>query len=289
MKVVLTGATGQVGDALARSRPADIELSAFSRSELDVSDKAQVDRAIGALHPDLIINAAAYTAVDRAESEEVQARAANEAGPAHLAAAAAACSARLIHLSTDYVFDGEQSRPYAPEDRTNPLNVYGCTKLAGEHAVLATLPSASIVLRTAWVYSAAGRNFVRTMLNLMAEKGSVRVVSDQFGAPTAAESIAQVVWALSRRPELHGVYHWTDAGAASWYDFAVAIAEEAAALGKLSGAITVHPIASEDYPTAAHRPRFSVLDCRKTAAALGLAPTHWRIWLRRVLGEMRFA
>jgi dTDP-4-dehydrorhamnose reductase len=289
VKVVLTGARGQVGRATIRSKPAWADLSALTHEELDVSDPVQVSARLLELRPQLIINAAAYTAVDAAESDEARASAVNEGGPRALAEVAKALGARLLHLSTDYVFDGERARPYSPQHDTRPLGAYGRTKLAGEVAVRTTHPHGSIVLRTSWVYAQEGKNFLRTMLRLMAEKGSVRVVADQIGAPTAADSIAEVLWRMAEHAELRGLYHWADAGAASWYDFAVAIAEEAQALGKLRGPVVVTPIPTEDYPTAARRPAFSLLDTRETTQALGLTPLHWRVWLRRVLGEMQLA
>ena len=191
----------------------------------------------------------------------------------------------MIQLSTDFVFDGNTSVPYAPDAEPNPLGVYGRTKLAGERAVLAALPDA-IVLRTAWVYAARGRNFVLTMLRLMREKQLVRVVADQIGTPTAAESVAEAVWALAAAEGASGTFHWTDAGVASWYDLAVAVCEEASAMGLLDRPAEVVPITSEEYPTPAQRPRFSVLDTRSTVAATGLAPRHWRVRLRQVLGDV---
>lgn len=289
MRALLTGATGQVGAALARTKPELVELIALSHAELDICDPERVDAELRARRPDILINAAAYTAVDRAESEQERARAVNEEGPRNLATAAAAVGARVIHLSTDYVFDGESTRAYEPDDATAPLNAYGRTKLAGEAAVLTAAPGRSLILRTAWVYGAQGQNFVRTMLRIMQQRGEARVVADQIGTPTAAPSIAHVVWELAARPELHGVYHWTDAGVASWYDFATAIAEEAARLRYLDREVAVHPISTAEYPTAARRPRFSLLNTRATSSALGVKPYHWRVWLRRVLEDMQHA
>jgi dTDP-4-dehydrorhamnose reductase len=289
VKVLITGAGGQVATALIARSPAGVELTNVARSELDIADHEQVRRVLTAVRPDAIINAAAYTAVDRAESEPERAREVNEIGPRNIAEIAATIGARVLHISTDFVFDGESSEPYAPEATTRPLGVYGKTKLAGELTVSSLLPDRSVVLRTAWVYAANGHNFVRTMLRLMKEKGGVRVVADQIGSPTAATSVAGAIWKIIERPQIAGTLHWTDAGVASWYDFAVAIAEEAAALGMLTNAVTVAPIATSEYPTPARRPRFSVLDCRKTIVATGITVTHWRTNLRGVLGEMRNA
>jgi len=221
--------------------------------------------------------------VDRAETEVDAARRVNGLGPRHLAQAAAACGARLVHISTDFVFDGRASVPYPPDAPTAPLGVYGRSKLEGEQAVLELLPAASVVVRTAWVYAAHGANFMRTMLRVMAEKGQVRVVADQIGTPTAADSLAGVLWALAQRPEVRGLQHFTDAGVASWYDFAVAIAEEATLRGLLAPGVRVSAIATADYPTPARRPAYSVLDKRALLSALALEPDHWRVSLRRVL------
>jgi dTDP-4-dehydrorhamnose reductase len=200
--------------------------------------------------------------------------------------AAAAAGARLLHLSTDFVFDGMASKPYAPDAPTNPQSTYGRTKQAGEEAVRRALPDKSVVLRTAWVYAAEGNNFVRTMLRLMTAKGAVRVVADQIGTPTAAHSLAEVIWALAARPDVSGTYHWTDAGVASWYDFAVAIAEESAVIGLLPAEVRVDAIATEEYPTPAKRPGYSVLDKRSLLAKLSVPARHWRSNLRAVLREI---
>jgi dTDP-4-dehydrorhamnose reductase len=288
MKVLVTGARGQVGRAVIRAAPASARLIAVTHGELAIGDASAVEKYVTVAKPDVIVNAAAYTAVDRAETEPDLARRANHYGPENLARVAAIIGARLVHLSTDFVFDGTDSKPYAPDDPANPLSVYGSTKRDGEVAVRAALPAA-VVLRTAWVYDAAGRNFLLTMLRLMRERGTVRVVADQFGSPTAAQSIAEAIWAILARPAVVGIHHWTDSGVASWYDFAVAIAEEAAAAGKGSATVDVIPIGSEDYPTPAKRPRFSVLDKTATCAALELTPRHWRRNLRQVIGEVSVA
>ncbi|HEY5667228.1 MAG TPA: dTDP-4-dehydrorhamnose reductase [Gammaproteobacteria bacterium] len=286
MKTLITGAGGQVGRALAALAPVSFEVVATARGDLDLADAGATAEFVAAHEPDLIINAAAYTAVDRAESEPELAHEINAAAADRLAAAAAAQGARMIHLSTDFVFDGSHSTPYAPDAATAPLSVYGQTKLEGERAVRTRLPEASVILRTAWVYAAVGHNFLLTMLRLMGEGRPLRVVADQIGTPTSAASIAETVWALAAQTDLEGTYHWTDAGVASWYDFAMAISEEAVACGLLSAPASVTPITTEEYPTAAHRPAFSVLDTRSTCAATGLAPAHWRVRLRQVLQEI---
>ena len=286
MKILITGAGGQVGRSLIATAPASAQFVAASHNDLDIADGRAVDEYVRSQSPDVIINAAAHTAVDRAESEPELARGINSDGPRHLATAARQTGARLIHISTDFVFDGTASKPYRPDTATNPLSVYGATKLAGERAVLDTLPESSVVVRTAWVYAAAGNNFVRTMLRVMNANGSVRVVSDQVGTPTAARGLAETLWGIVANPEIKGIHHWTDAGVASWYDFAVAIAEEGAQLGLVSDRVTVTPIATSDYPTPARRPSYSVLD-KTSLASFGLVPVHWRKRLRGVLGEMK--
>jgi dTDP-4-dehydrorhamnose reductase len=288
VKVLITGASGQVGAALLGSAPSGMELRGLTRAQLDISESEAVRSAVATLQPALIVNAAAYTAVDKAESEPEAALAINAHGAGHLARAAQAIpGCRMIHLSTDYVFDGSGSRPYQPGDPTGPLSVYGRTKLLGEQAVLQILGTRAVVLRTAWVYAAKGKNFLLTMLRLMRERNAVRVVADQYGSPTSADSIAATIWAIARRPELHGILHWTDAGRATWYDFAVAIAEEGRAAGLLSAPAEVTAIMTADYPTAARRPANSELDTSETIAQLGIAPSPWRVSLRATLAHVK--
>lgn len=286
MKVLIAGGGGQIGRALVATAPRDVRVSAPSRAELDLTRPETVERAMQADAPDLVINAAGYTAVDRAEAEPETAAAVNERGAGLLAAAAAAAGARMLHYSTDYVFDGAGLRPYAPGDPPNPLGVYGATKLAGERAVLDALGDRAAVLRTAWVYAPEGRNFVLTMLRLMNERDELRVVADQIGTPTAAASAAGAAWAIAVRGDIHGILHWTDDGTASWFDFAVAIREEGRRLGLVSREVTVTPIATDEYPTPARRPRYSVLDTSRARAATGLTPEHWRAALRRTMEEI---
>lgn len=286
MRVLVTGAGGQVGRSLIGQVPSGVEALGWGHKDLDITDARAVKEKVLQTAPDVIINAAAYTAVDRAESEPDLARRINVDGARHLAAAARAIGARLIHISTDFVFDGTASVPYGPDASTNPLSVYGATKRDGERAVLAELPEHCVILRTAWVYAADGTNFVRTMLRVMKANGSARVVADQVGTPTAALSLCEVLWKIIEKPAITGTHHWTDAGVASWYDFAVAIAEEAAELGLLGGEVTVTPIATHEYPTPARRPPYSVLD-KSSLTSRGFASIHWRRRLRDVLGEIK--
>jgi dTDP-4-dehydrorhamnose reductase len=289
VRALILGATGQVGRALCAAAPPGVVVVALDRASLDLADPAAIAAVVGRERPGVCLNAAAYTAVDRAESEPELASRINADGPRALAAACGACGARLVHVSTDFVFDGTAGRPWRETDEPHPLSVYGRTKLDGERAVLDRDRGSSAVVRTAWVHDASGRNFVRTMLGLMRSRPQVRVVADQVGSPTWAPSLAGALWGLAMRPDLHGLFHWTDAGVASWYDFAVAIAEEAFARGLLAAVPEVVPIATEDYPTPARRPAYSVLDVRRTAGRLGMQPHHWRANLRRSLGEMSVA
>jgi dTDP-4-dehydrorhamnose reductase len=284
MKVLIAGANGQLGRTLADTAPEGVTPHLLDLPDFDITDEESVRRQVSAAAPDLIVNAAAYTAVDQAEEQSDLAFAVNAAGAGHLARAARETGARLIHVSTDYVFDGNANTPYAPDAECRPLGVYGRSKRQGETAVLDALDDA-LILRTAWLYSRHGANFVLTMLRLMAQKPLLSVVVDQIGTPTWTGTLAAAVWAAAARPETRGIYHWTDAGVASWYDFAVAIQEEALALGKLARPIPIAPIRTADYPTTARRPAYSVLDCTRSWRDFGLAPVHWREALRRMLGE----
>lgn len=284
-RALVTGAAGQLGRALCAAAPAGLDCRGLARADADITDAAALARLLDELAPQLLINAAAYTAVDRAESEPQLAQAANATAPALLARACAARGIRLLHVSTDFVFDGRRSTPYPPHAGPAPLGVYGQSKLAGERAVLAALPGA-LVLRAGWLYSHRGANFLLTMLRLHRERDVLRVVDDQVGTPTRAASLAGALWAAAVRPAVTGIHHWSDAGVCSWYDFAVAIGEEAAALGLIPRAARVEPIASADYPTAARRPAYSVLDKRATRAALELPARHWRSELRAALRDL---
>jgi dTDP-4-dehydrorhamnose reductase len=276
MRALITGSGGQVGRELVRAAPPDAEVHALSHGELDISDEPAVQAIVKEFAPTLIINAAAYTAVDRAETERERAWQVNALAPRLLAEAAAARGdCRLIHISTDYVFSGESSRPYEIDAAPAPINEYGRSKLGGERAVLQALATRALIVRSSWVYSAHERNFLHTMLRLMRAGRAVRVVADQIGSPTSAASLAMALWAFAVRPGLSGLHHWTDAGVASWYDFAVAIADQAAVAGLIPARVEVSPIAAEDYPTAARRPACSLLDKRHTIAALGAGPEHW--------------
>ena len=286
MKVLVTGAGGQVGRELAGTAPAGVAVTAVSHADLDIGDPAAVRAALAASGARWIVNAAAYTAVDRAESEPDAARAINDTAVGTLAAGARAAGARLLQLSTDFVFDGRANRAYRPEDAPNPLSAYGRSKLGGERRALDG-DCGAIVLRTAWVYAAHGRNFASTMLKLLAERDRVRVVADQIGAPTWARGLARAIWALLRADPAPGIHHWSDLGVASWYDFAVAIQDEGLARGLLPRRVPIEPIATADYPTPAQRPAFSVLDTHATRALIDAPARHWRHHLQGMFDERR--
>jgi len=298
MKVLLTGAAGQLGQALIASRPPEVELIACSRSELDLADAEACRAAVQRHGPDWLLNAGAYTAVDKAESEPELAAAVNAAAPAAFAEALAATGGRLLQVSTDFVFNGQQGSPYRPEQPLAPLGVYGATKAAGEEAAL-QLPGARL-LRTSWVYGPVGKNFCLTMLRLHALKAAageaLGVVADQVGCPTSTLTLAAACWRAigvgadpAADPSGPRILHWSDAGAASWYDFAAAIGELGVQAGLLERAARVKPLTTADYPTPAQRPSYSLLDCTVSRVALGLEPLHWREALAEVLRCMAAA
>lgn len=287
MKVLITGAGGQVGWELQQTVPKGIEIIALHRADLNIADQSAVTSAVQEHQPDLIINAAAYTAVDKAEIESGKAFEINANGAAYIAKAAEDCAARLIHLSTDFVFDGAGTEPYLPEDKPRPAGVYGASKLQGEREVIAATLNKAVVLRTAWVYSVHGSNFVKTMLRLMAERDGLNVVADQVGTPTWAKELAGIIWDIAYKKDMLGIYHWTDNGVTSWYGFAVAIQEEAYELGLLQNVIPIKPIKTAEYPTPAKRPAYSVLDKTSTCVELGYTPKHWRESLKKMLTELK--
>jgi len=284
-RALVTGMGGQLSRELVATAREGVEVCALGMEALDITDREAVRRVVREQSPDVILNAAAFTAVDLAEKESEVADRVNHLAVGYLAEAASECGARLVHVSTDYVFDGLSPVPYLPEHATSPTSVYGRTKRDGEIAALRAADA--LVVRTAWVYAPHGKNFVATMLRLMHERDEVWVVADQIGSPTSATSLATAIWSLVHAGAT-GIHHWTDAGVASWYDFAVAIREEARALGAVKiGLARVTPIRTVDYPTPARRPAMSVLSKDATWAAIGPA-RHWREELRAVLAQMEF-
>jgi dTDP-4-dehydrorhamnose reductase len=294
MRVIVIGRDGQVARALGERAPAHgVEAVLLGRPRLDLADPSGIEDILLETGGDLIVNAAAYTAVDGAESEPELAQAVNGIGAGAVAGAAAAMNAPVIQISTDYVFDGTASRPYREDDATGPLGAYGASKLLGEEAVADANPNHAI-LRTAWIYSPFGRNFVRTMLRLAGDRDEIGVVADQVGSPTGAHDIADGVLTVGRnlleRPQeraLRGVFHMAGGGFASWADLAREIFSVSARLG--GPAARVRPIGTADYPTPARRPANSRLDCGKLASVHGVALPPWResleACLRRLVGD----
>ncbi|MCH2161019.1 MAG: dTDP-4-dehydrorhamnose reductase [Phycisphaerales bacterium] len=286
MKVMVTGACGQLATELKRTVPAEVRLESLSIDQLCVTDRLEVLQVVEKADPDVVINAAAYTAVDKAEEEEPLATRINGDGPRHLAEAVAGTQSRLVHVSTDFVFDGTLSRPYRTDDATNPISAYGRSKLAGELAVRQVLGSEALVVRSSWVYASHGKNFLGTMLRLMSERGRVGVVADQVGSPTWARTLASGIWNLVLQ-EASGTHHLTDAGVASWFDFAVAIRELGVARGLLDETVVVDPIRTVDYPTPAARPSYGVMDKTDTFNLLGGSTPHWRSALACCMDELK--
>lgn len=263
MRIMLTGANGQLGRSLQAVFPNEWQLLAVDKARLDITDLTKVDDYIADYRPDIVINAAAYTAVDKAESEKDKAKGINELGPKNLALAAKKYQLRLIHLSTDYVFDGNQCRPYVEIDKTSPLNIYGQTKLAGEMAAMRIWAENTVVIRTSWIFSEYGHNFVKTMVKLASEKDILHIVNDQIGCPTYAGDVAQCIIKLIKARCQPGIYHYCGANAMSWLDFASRIITTAYQENKLKILPQLIGIATQAYPKLATRPKFSVMDCRK--------------------------
>jgi dTDP-4-dehydrorhamnose reductase len=288
MKLLVLGAGGQVGLELRRlAWPSGYDLDAFGRDGVDITEREAVAAAVARERPDIVINAAAYTAVDRAETEPDAAWASNCTGPANLAAACRDAAIPLIHLSTDYVFDGSKPGPYREDDPVKPLGVYGQSKEAGDCAVREAL-ARHVILRTAWVYSAHGHNFVKTMLRLAAERPVLRVVADQIGSPTGAADIAAAIGAIVQQLDAGnsrwGTYHFAGGGTVTWHGFAQAIFELATPWR--GPPPLVEAIATADYPTPARRPANSVLDCSRIGEVFGIVPRPWRQALAEVIGEL---
>jgi len=291
MDILLIGSNGQVGQELQRQLPALGNLTALTRQQLDLTQPDDIRNVLQIRKPDIVVNAAAYTAVDKAETELEIATVINGIAPRVMAEEVQALGANLVHISTDYVFNGRHHRPYQETHATDPLGAYGQSKQMGEVGIQATQAQA-IILRTAWVYGTGGHgNFVKTMLRLGAEREELRVVADQICTPTWAADIAWAICGLvNHLPQVQmtgpEVFHFTNSGAASWYDFAVAIFEEAADLGWPLTVKRVVPIPTEEYPTPAQRPAYSVLSNQKINTVLGTPAQHWRKALRKMLTEL---
>jgi dTDP-4-dehydrorhamnose reductase len=274
-RVLVLGALGQVGKALQRTAPDTATVIGRDLPQTDICQRDSVVRAIDDTRPDLIINCAAFTKVDDAESRPDDAFAANGVAPGVLAELARQSGVRFFHLSTDYVFDGRAHTPYLPDAPTGPLGVYGTTKLEGERRVLAEAPE-SVIVRTAWVHTGGGVNFINTAVRLLSAGTPMRVVDDQIGTPTRAEHLATALWHIADRLDVRGLLHFTDAGVASWYDVAVAVRETLEKNGRLGNGAAVTPAVTAQFPRPARRPQYSVLDKHASWAAIGYSPPHWR-------------
>lgn len=285
-KFLITGAKGQVGHCLTEQLTGKADILAVDRDELDITDRNAVFNVVKTFKPDVIINAAAHTAVDRAESEVELSEAINVRGPQYLAEAANEIGAVILHISTDYVFEGTGTGAYKEDDQTNPQGVYGRTKLEGEIAVLQANPR-SIILRTAWVFGEHGHNFVKTMLRLARERDTLDIVGDQIGGPTYASSVATTLIEIANQILVDkkgnfGIYHYTGKPYVSWYEFAKAIFAEAELQNILEKSPLVNSIATSDYPTPAKRPANSRLDLTKIKQTFGIEPSDWQKALKNI-------
>ena len=286
MKIMLFGANGQLGWELGRTCPAGINLFAYDYPEIDLMDFDRIAAFIRNNHPDVLINAAAYTAVDKAEQDQETADRLNHGAVRQISDICSAEKIHLVHISTDFIFNGMSHKPYLPQDKPDPVSIYGVTKLKGELAVREILDNDATILRTAWLYSAHGSNFVKSMLKFMETKPELNVIDEQIGTPTWANGLATAIWSAIDK-KLTGTHHFTDAGVASWYDFAVAIQEEALNLNLIQKEIFINPIPASQYPTPAERPFYSVLDKISLWQALDIKPIHWRKQLRSMLKELK--
>ena len=286
MRALVTGAGGQLGVELLRTAPADVTITSLAHSELDITDENAVEAAVTRHKPDVIVNAAAYNSVDEAESSQDRAFRINATGPGNLARAADAAGARILHVSTDYVFDGATNAPYKPGDSTNPLNAYGKSKLAGEQEV-ARASTRSLIVRTSWLFSGHGRNFLQMILAALKAGKPVRAINDQVSVPTLARGLAEVLWLCASRHDLTGIAHWVDAGRATRYEQAVAIREMALQREIIASVHPIESVPSSAFRSAAKRPAFSVMDASALSERLGRKQRPWKDGLREVLDEMR--
>jgi dTDP-4-dehydrorhamnose reductase len=275
MRALIFGSSGQVGLALCASAPASAEVIAHDLRETDIRDRSAVVRALDSVRPNVILNCAAFTAVDDAESRPDEAFLANAEAPGFIATEATNRGMRVVHISTDYVFDGRSHSPYPTTAEVGPINVYGATKLEGERRVLGVDPR-HVVVRTAWVHSGTGVNFIKTCVRVLSAGNAMRVVDDQIGTPTRALHLARALWRIADLPHVEGLLHFTDAGVASWYDVATAVLEHLVASGRGGPNAAVIPVGTEEFPRPAKRPQFSVLDKRSSWSAIGYVPPHWR-------------
>tara|TARA_B100000579_G_scaffold45520_1_gene31751 strand:- start:15694 stop:16590 length:897 start_codon:yes stop_codon:yes gene_type:complete len=286
LKILLTGAYGQLGQSLRDSIPNEIDLISFSKQDLDLSDIRACEHIVMKHKPDWVINTGAYTAVDLAEINRSKAFAINAKAPEMLSKFLKKIGGKLLQISTDFVFDGNQSIPYKPLNKLNPLNVYGASKAEGEFQALKNLNTK--IIRTSWLYGVTGKNFCLTMINLHRSKSllneEINVVSDQIGSPTSTVSLAKACWKIIQLERASpSIMHWSDCGCSSWYDFAIAIGELSESIGLIKKAAKVNPIKSSEFIAKATRPSYSILDCTETWDILNYKPNHWHKELRNIL------
>ncbi|MFY8273996.1 dTDP-4-dehydrorhamnose reductase [Pseudoalteromonas sp. SSDWG2] len=256
--IVVIGKSGQLAQEL-KATGTHREVTFLGREDIDLFDRDKLFGTLSEYKPQIIINASAYTAVDKAESDEAAAFKLNCEAVESLAQYCSLYECRLVHVSTDFVFDGSKNQPYEVDDNTNPLGVYGASKLAGDEAIQEVMQNGYAIIRTSWLYSCFGANFVKTMIKLMNERSDLGIVSDQIGCPTYARGLAEFIWQLVDSKEFNGIYHWSDLGVASWYDFAVEIYRQGKELGIIRNTVTLNAITTNDYPTPAKRPKYSLL------------------------------
>ena len=288
MKVLLTGSTGQLGYEIIQSKPKEIEIINPNRKELDLSDYESCKNIIIKVKPDWIINCGAYTAVDEAEKNIQLSNKINSYALEAFTEIINKTNGKLLHLSTDFVFDGNQNFPYQENQKKNPICQYGKSKALGEELIERKIKKKenATILRTSWLISPRGKNFILTMLKLHSEKEFINVVSDQIGAPTSAIDLSKVCWKIiqfKKQEKLPFILHWTDAGVASWFDVAVAVGDIAEELKIIKKKAKINPISSNQYPTTARRPKYSVLNTKKTHSLLKIQPIHWRENLKNIL------
>ena len=286
--IVVTGACGQLALTIKErwasfSGANEFELVCKDKKQLDITSKDSIEKTFDNQNFSVLINTAAYTAVDKAESEQDKAYILNHLGPENLASYSLKSNSKLIHLSTDFVFSGKKGKPYLTTDLTDPLSVYGKSKRAGEAAILGMNPHLSTVIRTSWLYSPHKNNFVKSMIRLMSEKESLRVVKDQIGSPTSTDSLVDLLFTMLKTEDYSGIYHWSDSGSVSWYDFALVIQDYCIDVGLLKKRIPIIPIGTSQYPTPARRPKYSVMDLSLTIEKYSIEPKPWKESLKRVI------
>ena len=286
--IVVTGACGQLALSIKErwasfSRADEFELVCKDKKQLDITSKGSIEKTFNRQKVSVLINTAAYTSVDEAESEQDQAYLLNHVGSQNLASYSLKSNFKLIHISTDFVFSGKKAEPYLTTDLTDPPNVYGKSKRAGEAAIFRMNPRLSTVIRTSWLYSKHRNNFVRSMIRLMSERESLHIVNDQIGSPTSTDSLVDLIFTMLKTEDYSGIYHWSDRGSVSWYDFALVIQDYCLDTGLLKKRIPIIPISTNQYPTSARRPKYSVMDSSLTIEKYSIEPKPWKESLKQVI------